>query len=67
MEYAFDVLSADKVIAHCDIRNKASENVMKKLGMTLKDNSGTRFYEKTGVTSGELMYCIDRQENQNRK
>ena len=43
LEYAFDVLSADKVIAHCDIRNKASENVMKKLGMTLKDNSGTRF------------------------
>lgn len=67
LEYAFDVLSADKVIAHCDIRNKASENVMKKLGMTLKDNSGTRFYEKTGVTSGELMYCIDRQEKQNRK
>ena len=53
LEYAFDVLSADKV--------------MKKLGMTLKDNSGTRFYEKTGVTSGELMYCIDRQEKQNRK
>ena len=44
------------------------ENGMKKLGMTLKDNSGTRFYEKTGVTSGELMYCIDdRQEKQNRK
>ncbi len=57
--YAFEVLSAKKVIAHCDIRNRASEKVMKKLGMTLKDNSGTRFYEKTGVTSGELMYCIE--------
>lgn len=64
LEYAFDVLSADKVIAHCDVRNKASEKVMQKLGMTLADNSGTRFYEKTGVTSGELMYCIDRQEKQ---
>lgn len=67
LKYAFDVLSADKVIAHCDIRNKASENVMKKLGMTLKDNSGTRLYEKTGITSGELMYCIDWQEKQERK
>lgn len=57
--YAFDVLSARKVIAHCDIRNSASEKVMKKLGMTLIDDSGTRFYEKTGVTSGELTYCID--------
>ena len=36
MEYAFDVLSADKVIAHCDIRNKASENVMKKLHKILR-------------------------------
>ena len=58
--YAFDVLSAKKVIAHCDIRNIASEKVMQKLGMTLKDNRGTRFYEKTGVTAGELMYCIEK-------
>lgn len=58
--YAFEVLSAEKVIAHCDIRNRASEKVMKKLGMSLIDNSGTRFYERTGVTSGELTYCIDK-------
>lgn len=62
--YAFEVLSAKRVIAHCDVRNKASEKVMQKLGMTLADNSGIRFYEKTGVTAGELMYCIDRQEKQ---
>lgn len=60
--YSFEVLSAKKVIAHCDIRNRASEKVMRKLGMTLKDNSGTRFYEKTGVTSGELMYCIKKSD-----
>lgn len=60
--YAFDVLLARKVIAHCDIRNSASEKVMKKLGMTLIDNSGTRVYEKTGVTSGELTYCIDKSD-----
>lgn len=62
--YAFEVLSAKRVIAYCDVRNKASEKVMQKLGMTLADNIGTRFYEKTGVTAGELMYCIDRQEKQ---
>lgn len=60
--YAFDKLSAKKVIAHCDTRNIASEKVMKKLGMTLTDNSGTRFYERTGVTSGELTYCIEKSE-----
>lgn len=60
--YSFEVLSAKKVIAHCDIRNRASEKVMQKLGMTLKYNSGTRFYEKTGVTSGELMYCIKKSD-----
>ena len=60
--YAFEKLSAKKVIAHCDIRNRASEKVMKKLGMTLTDNSGTRFYKKTGVTSGELTYCIEKSE-----
>ena len=62
--YAFEVLLAKRVIAHCDVRNKALEKVMQKLGMTLADNSGKRFYEKTGVTAGELMYCIDRQEKQ---
>lgn len=66
LEYAFDVLSADKVIAHCDVRNKASEKVMQKLGMTLADNSGTRFYEKTGVTSGELMYLSTGRKNRKR-
>lgn len=65
--YAFDVLSAKKVIAHCDIRNRASEKVMQKLGMTLKDNSGTRFYEKTGVTAGELMYSIEKSDYERNK
>lgn len=65
--YAFEQLSAKMVIAHCDIRNIASEKVMKKLGMTLIDNSGTRVYEKTGVTSGELTYCIEKSEYEGHK
>lgn len=58
IDYAFHVLSARKVIAHCDSRNAASEKVMKNAGMHLADQRGTRFYPKTGVVSGELLYAI---------
>lgn len=56
--YAFDVLKADRVQAHCDSRNASSERVMKKLGMVLADSTGTRYYPKTNVTSGEFLYVI---------
>lgn len=59
---AFDVVGAERVRAHCDSRNRASERVMQKIGMTLRDASGTRVYEKTGVTSGEYMYVITKEE-----
>lgn len=59
---AFDERKAERVRAHCDSRNAASERVMQKLGMLLADASGTRVYEKTGVTSGEFMYVITREE-----
>lgn len=57
-EYAFETLHADKIQAHCDSRNTASKNLMIKLGMELEDKSGTRFYPKTGVTSGEYLYLL---------
>jgi RimJ/RimL family protein N-acetyltransferase len=57
-DYAFEELNAAKVQAHCDSRNQASEKVMKKLGMTLVDDSGTRHYPKTGVSSGEYLYAM---------
>ena len=60
--YAFINLKADHVQAHCDSRNAASEGVMKKLGMTLIDGTGTRTYQRTGITSGEYLYSISRQE-----
>ena len=44
------------VYARCDSRNTASERVMQKLGMTLIDNSGSRFYQKKNETAGELYY-----------
>ena len=58
MDYAFDVLNAEKIQAHCDSRNKASENLMKKLGMTLIDDTAIRYYPKRDVFSGEYLYAI---------
>ena len=60
ISYAFNVLEAKRVQAHCDCRNIASENVMKKIGMQLIDNTGTRYYPKTNITSGEYLYAIDK-------
>ena len=57
-DYAFNVLNAEKIQAHCDSRNQASEKVMKKLGMTLVDGTGTRYYPRTGVSSGEYLYAV---------
>ncbi len=56
MDYAFEELHAGIVRAHCDSRNQASEKVMKKLAMTLADDTGTRYYPKTGISSGEYLY-----------
>jgi len=36
LEYAFNELDINKVISVCTIKNKKSENVMKKIGMTKK-------------------------------
>lgn len=58
--HAFSELKADHIRAHCDSRNAASEKVMKKVGMHLADDAGTRHYPKTGVTSGEYLYVIDK-------
>ena len=60
MHYAFEELGAEKVQAHCDSRNRASEKVMIKLGMTMVDDTGTRYYPKTGVSSGEYLYAKHR-------
>ena len=58
MDHAFKVLDAKQVQAHCDSRNQASEKVMKKLGMVLADDTGTRTYPKTGIVSGEYFYTL---------
>ncbi|MBR2993107.1 MAG: GNAT family N-acetyltransferase [Clostridiales bacterium] len=65
MDYAFDVLKAEKVQAHCDSRNQASEKVMKKLGMTLVDDTAIRYYSKRDVFSGEYLYAISGERMKN--
>lgn len=60
IKYAFTELGATRVQAHCDSRNIASEKVMLKLGMLLIDNTGTRYYPKTDISSGEYLYAIDK-------
>lgn len=62
IDYAFNTLLVQKVTSHCDSANAASEKVMKKIGMTLVDNNRTRFYPKTGITSGEVLYEITKEE-----
>ena len=59
--YAFNTLKIEKITAHCDSKNVASENVMKKLHMKLASDNGTRYYPQTGVTSGEYLYSISKQ------
>lgn len=59
VDYGFKELGAKKIIAHCDSKNKASEKVMVKIGMKLKDDKGTRVYPKTGVVSGEYLYELE--------
>lgn len=60
IKYAFETLNVSKIQAHCDSRNIASEKLMKKLGMKAIDKSGTRFYQKTGITSGEYLYAVQK-------
>lgn len=57
-KYAFSNLSVDKITSHCDSKNIASESVMKKLKMKLVSDEGTRYYPKTGISSGEYLYSI---------
>ena len=66
LDFAFTNLSINKVYAQCDCKNAASFGVMKKIGMSLVDDKGSRTYPKTGITSGEFTCLITREEWENR-
>ena len=65
LDFAFTRLDVQKVYAQCDCKNKASFGVMKKIGMKLIDDKGTRTYPKTGITSGEFTCLITKEEWKN--
>lgn len=56
MDFAQKQLHLRKIIAQCDYRNVASQRVMQKLGMSLVDDGGARFYPKRNETARELTY-----------
>lgn len=59
---AFETLELEKVVSSCDKRNKASEAVMKKLGMTKEGESRHHEVWKNGEWVDMLFYSILREE-----
>lgn len=55
MDFAIDKLGVKELFAHCDTRNKASESVMKRLGMKY-EHEGPRHYDRTGEDAREYKY-----------
>ena len=62
IDFAFNNLKIERILAQCDCKNAASFGVMKKIGMRCIDDKGSRTYPKTGITSGEYTCQITRTE-----
>lgn len=56
--FTIDELKTSKLMATCDYRNCSSYGLMKKLGLTLENDNGTRTYSKTGEIAKELTYSM---------
>lgn len=52
-EIAFTKLGLEKIVAHCDVNNKASLRTMQNIGLKIVSDDGKRTYPKTGIVSGE--------------
>ncbi len=57
-EFALNELKVVKLIANCDYRNAESYSLMKRIGLELESDTGTRTYPKTGETVKELTYSL---------
>lgn len=57
-DFSMKEMKISKLVATCDYRNVASSNIMKKLGMRLESDTGTRQYPDTLETAKELKYSI---------
>ena len=62
VDFAFSNLNITRALAQCDCKNAASFNVMKKIGMKLINDKGTRTYPKTRITSGEFTCELKRED-----
>ena len=56
MDFGIHTLHARHFIAHCDSENVASQAVMRKLGMRLTDDTGTRRNRANDEIRRELLY-----------
>lgn len=54
IDFAINTLHLTRIFAQCDARNSNSYGLMRKLGLTLEDDTGTRTYEKNGEVAREL-------------
>lgn len=57
-DFTLNKLKVSIIVAHCDYRNTASCNVMKKIGLILAKDDGVRQYPKTAEIAKELMYSF---------
>lgn len=57
-DFAVNELKISMLMAHCDFRNTASCNVMKKIGLTVVKDNGVRKYPKTAETAKELLFLF---------
>lgn len=58
-DFAIDTLGVKKIVAYCDGRNIPSMRVMEKLGMTLTDADGVRYYPKRNEKATEYTFTLD--------
>lgn len=56
--FAFNHLKVKKVVAYCDYRNEASCQVMRKIGLSLERDDGTRRYKDSNKDIPEFMYSL---------
>ncbi|MGX8705449.1 MAG: GNAT family N-acetyltransferase [bacterium] len=59
LDFAINTLGERRFIAHCDAANLASQSVMRKLGMTLTDASGTRKNRGSDEVRQEYTFELD--------
>lgn len=58
LEFAIEDLKVKRVVAHCDDRNAASREVMRKIGLSLEREDGIRRNKGSDEDVKELIYAL---------